>query len=47
MVFDVNDDQRSDRHFLEAQIRNAWSRMAADSPNATGGPHLAILARMT
>jgi hypothetical protein len=32
-------DERSDREFLEAQIRYHWAQMAAGSPNSTAGAH--------
>ncbi len=37
-------DERSDQPFLEEQIRDAWSTMAAGSPNAVGGSQQALVA---
>jgi hypothetical protein len=37
-------DEHSNKKFLDEQIRDAWSRMAAGSPNAVDGSRVAIVA---
>jgi hypothetical protein len=37
-------DPGSSRRFLRGEVERAWSRMSADSPNATGGPRTATIA---
>jgi hypothetical protein len=37
-------DRRSDRDYLHAEIRQAWSQMASDSPNSGSGRSVARLA---